>query len=279
MEHNYPRLRQTLCLALPALLAAQFLVWPLVGLVDPHAGIVATELTIIGFMALYIRRHRLPGEDLLLLNATPLLTLLIALPTAASASLVIAEFDLYVSGIFATFDLSPPLSFQRNLIELQVAQTPLELIKIMIAVALVPAVCEELFFRGFVFTGSYVHYGPRIALTFSALLFATAHFNSWQLPALFLFGLFLAVLTYSTHSIYPAMLAHLVNNTLSVVGINLRTYFGNETLASTAHLPLPVLIIAALTLAGGLFLITHCPQIMPLPPHKHPLRALKAPFT
>ncbi len=265
MEQTYPRLGQILRLALPALLVAQFLVWPLVGLLSPYVGIVATELTLIVFVALYIRRHRLLGEDLLLLNATPLLTLLIVLPTAVGASLVIAEFDLYVSGIFATFGLSPPLSFQRNLLELQVAQSPFELVGIMLAVALAPAICEELFFRGFVFTGSYAHYGPRVALVFSAFLFAAVHFNPWQLPALFLFGLFLAVLTYATHSIYPAMLAHLVNNALSVVGINMRAHFGNEALASTAHLPLPVLFIAILTLAGGLFLIARRPRIMPLP--------------
>ena len=56
---------------LPALLIAQFIVWPITGLVSPHLGIAATELTLLWFAALYIKRNRLVSEDLLLLNATP----------------------------------------------------------------------------------------------------------------------------------------------------------------------------------------------------------------
>jgi len=265
MEHAYPRLGQILRVALPALLVAQFLVWPLTGLLDPHLGIVATELLIVWFMALFIRRNRFEAENLLLFNATAPSTLLIVFPTAIGASLLVAEFDLYVSALLQLLDLGAPLSLQRNLIEIQIVRDYIDLPKILLAVVFIPGICEELFFRGFVLTGFYFHSGPKTALFSSALLFAVAHFNPWQLPALFLFGLFLAALAYWTHSIYPPIIAHITNNLLSVVGINLRTNFGFEALASNDHLSPLLVVLAAFVLLGGLYLISRRPRIIPLP--------------
>ncbi|MGY8822758.1 MAG: CPBP family glutamic-type intramembrane protease [Candidatus Latescibacterota bacterium] len=265
MEYAYPRLGQILRVALPALFVAQFIVWPMTGFLNPHLGIVATELVIIWFMAFYIRRSRFEAENLLLFNATPLPTLLIVFPTAIGASLLVAEFDLYTSALLRLFDLGAPLSLQRNLLEIQIVRDYSELPKVLFAVVFLPGICEELFFRGFVFTGLYFHYGPKTALFFSALLFAAAHFNPWQLPALFIFGLFLAALAYWTHSIYPPILAHIVNNMLSVLGINLRTNFGFDALASNDHLSTPLLALATLVSLGGLYLISRRPRIVPLP--------------
>ena len=98
----------------------------------------------------------------------------------------------------------------------------------------------------------------------SALLFAISHFNPWQLLPLFLFGLFLGALVYWTHSIYPAMLAHAVNNLASITGVNLRTYLGLDGLGPSQHLPMPLALLAGLVLLGGLLLLSRQPAIMPL---------------
>jgi len=260
----YPTPAQLLRVSLPALLMAHFLVWPLIGLRSAHAGLIAAELVIIWFMALFIRRRRLAPENLLLLNAAPLGSLAIAAATAFFASLVIAEFDLLWGLGLAFFDLAPPLSLQRGLLEVQIARTPLEMILGFLALALFPGVCEELFFRGFVFTGLYAHRGPTTALLGSALLFALAHFNPWQLPALLLFGLFLGLLVYWTHSIYPAILAHFINNLLSFAGVNLRAYFGLELFTPFQPLPLPFTLAAVLLLIAGLLLLRRQPVVVEL---------------
>ena len=267
---QYPKLGQILRLALPALLLAQFLIWPLVGLHSPRAGLIAAELVIIWLMVFFIRRRHLVFEDILLLNATPVATLIIVAATAVGASLTIAEFDLLWARLLAELDLELPLSIQRSLLEIQVVDSLPELLLGLLAVALAPALCEELFFRGFAFTGLYVHYGPRMAVAGTALLFALAHFNPWQLPTLLLFGLFLGLLVYCTHSIYPAILAHLINNLISFAGVNLRAHWGLEELAPFRHLPLPVTSIALLILIGGLFLLRRQPTIIPLPPRQLP---------
>ena len=105
-----------------------------------------------------------------------------------------------------------PLSLQKNLLEIEILRGLAEVPKGLVTLVLAPVLCQEPLFRGLVLTSFYAHYGPRWALGGSALLFAISHFNPWQLIPLFLFGLFLGALVYWTHSIYPPMLAHAVNN-------------------------------------------------------------------
>ena len=264
MHAHYPRFSQILRVTLPVLLLAHFVVWPIVGLLSLHAGIIAAECTLLWLVALYIRRRRLIAEDLLLLNATPAATLLLTIPVTICCSLVIAELDLYLAYLLGLMDLSMPLSFEKNLLEIQIIRELAEVPRGLVTLVLAPVFCEEPLFRGLVFTSLYAHYGPRWALGGSALLFAISHFNPWQLLPLFLFGLFLGALVYWTHSIYPAMLAHAVNNLASITGVNLHTHLGIDGLGPSQHLPMPLALLAGLVLLGGLVLLSRQPAIMPL---------------
>ena len=260
----YPRPRQVLRVVLLAMLLAQFLVWPLIGPYAPRAGLVAAELALVWTLALFIRRRRLVSEDLLLLNATPVATLIFAAIGAAGASLLVAEFDLLCAQTAEKIGLSPPLLLYRNLLEIQVIRTLSELPSGLVSVVLVPASCEEIFFRGFVFTGLYASYGSWPAISGSAFLFAFVHLDPWHFPALFLFGIFLGLLVYWTHSLYPAVLAHLINNLFSFAGVNLRAHWGWGELAAFQHLPPLAICSALLVLLFALWQIRRRPAIMPL---------------
>ena len=128
---------------------------------------------------------------------------------------------------------------------------------------LVPALCEEPFFRGFVLTGLYAHYGARWALGGSALLFAASRLNPWQFLPLLLFGLFLGSLIHWTHSIYPAILAHALNNLVSMAGVNLQTHRGLDSIGPNQHLPIPLALVAALILLIGLLLLSRQTPVIP----------------
>ena len=166
--------------------------------------------------------------------------------------------------LLARLEWSMPLSSQKNLLEIQLIGSYAEALSGLAALVLVPALCEELFFRGFVFTGLYAHYGPRWALLGSSVLFAVSHFNPWQFLPLLAFGLFLSTLVHWTHSIYPAVLAHAINNLASVASINLRTYWGLEDFDPSQHKPLYLVSLALLALLVGLFLLRRQPAVMPL---------------
>jgi sodium transport system permease protein len=86
--------------------------------------------------------------------------------------------------------------------------------------AAVPAVCEELAFRGFILTGLEHGHRTRSAILLSALMFGFLHVLLSLFQQLFnatLLGLVLGLLAVRSRSIVPGMLFHFLNNALGVV--------------------------------------------------------------
>ena len=99
---------------------------------------------------------------------------------------------------------------------------------LFLAVALVPALLEELFFRsGILGTAESAGTGPAIVLT--AVCFALVHGSVQSLPGTLAAGLVYGWLCYSLQSVWAAVVAHLLNNTLSLLmayGANLSAELG-----------------------------------------------------
>ncbi len=76
---------------------------------------------------------------------------------------------------------------------------------------------EELFYRGLLLRGLLRVARPALAAGVSALLFAAAHVQALQFPALAGFGLVLAVLTLRSGRLGPALAAHVAFNATALV--------------------------------------------------------------
>ena len=81
----------------------------------------------------------------------------------------------------------------------------------LLALVIVPPVVEELFFRGAVF-GVYEKFGTGIGIFLSALAFAMLHGHFQNFFGPFIAGLLFAYIAYVFNSIWPAIFAHLINN-------------------------------------------------------------------
>lgn len=92
----------------------------------------------------------------------------------------------------------------------------LEHLVYIISVSVVPAVTEELVYRGCIM-GRLRKYGDGFALFTSALLFGIMHGNFTQAPFAFVVGLAVGWSVIYTNSIFPAMLIHGLNNLFSVI--------------------------------------------------------------
>ena len=92
----------------------------------------------------------------------------------------------------------------------------IEHITYIIAVSVVPAVTEELVYRGCVM-GRLRKYGDGFALITSAILFGIMHGNFTQAPFAFVVGLAAGWAVIYTNSIFPAMIIHWLNNFMSVI--------------------------------------------------------------
>jgi sodium transport system permease protein len=82
----------------------------------------------------------------------------------------------------------------------------------LLVFGLMPAVFEELAFRGFILSGLRRRLGPGSAILVSSCLFALYHMNVFQVLPAFLLGLVLALLAVWSGSVLPGMLFHCLYN-------------------------------------------------------------------
>lgn len=98
-----------------------------------------------------------------------------------------------------------------------------ELLVQFLALCVMPAIAEELLFRG-AFQGLMRPCGSAAAIFAPALLFGVLHLDLAQGLTAFACGMFLGWLAERSGSILPGMLLHLVNNALAFLTIYLRYY-------------------------------------------------------
>ncbi len=100
----------------------------------------------------------------------------------------------------------------------------------LLVMAVLPGVCEELFFRGFLLWGFRGRCSDRAAVLWVGVLFGIFHFDPYRLLSVTLLGMFFGYLVVQTRSIIPAMLAHSVNNSIAVTASYfLMEYQGGES--------------------------------------------------
>lgn len=88
---------------------------------------------------------------------------------------------------------------------------------LILAYAVLPAVCEEFVYRGIV-CYEYERGGVVRAVIFSSLFFGFLHFNLINLPVYIFAGAILALTLYSTRSLFGAMIVHFLYNLFGLFG-------------------------------------------------------------
>ena len=96
---------------------------------------------------------------------------------------------------------------------------PITVYLLLFASVVLAPICEEVFFRSFVFMGFTRAMPLGWAMIFSSLIFAVAHGDIGSFIVLFFIGLALAFLRWHTGSVFPGMLLHLLNNTVASLSI------------------------------------------------------------
>ena len=92
-----------------------------------------------------------------------------------------------------------------------------ESILVFITIALTPAICEELVFRGFLQSSLNLNFSPKLAFILTGILFGLFHFNPLNAIPLVIIGIYFSYLVYLTDSIVASMIAHLTNNTVMML--------------------------------------------------------------
>ena len=88
---------------------------------------------------------------------------------------------------------------------------------IILIVAIVPALCEETMFRGFIQRSFEFKMKPFWAALITAIFFGLYHFNPYDLIPLIALGFFFGFASYTSNSILVPMFLHFLNNFAAVM--------------------------------------------------------------
>ncbi|TWT42175.1 ABC-2 family transporter protein [Phycisphaerae bacterium RAS1] len=89
---------------------------------------------------------------------------------------------------------------------------------LLLVLAVIPGICEELFFRGYVMSGLRSTFTPVAAVLLAAAAFGFSHYLAQRLALTFMLGAVLGLLAMRFRSIWPAMIAHVLHNGLTLAG-------------------------------------------------------------
>jgi sodium transport system permease protein len=202
-------------------------------------------------MALLLTTRPLAG---LALRRPPWLSLPLAALLAIALLPVLAELTLLIltqfPGLRNLLELNHPLT--RELAAIARGESAVG-VQLFVVLGVLPALCEELAFRGFILTGLRQSFRPWSAILLSSFLFALYQMNVFQFIPHFLFGIVLAVLVVRTGSIWPAIVFHLVYNAVLMGPALLPGVFGG--LESVSVWIRPVAVFTGLLVALGIFLL------------------------
>lgn len=104
---------------------------------------------------------------------------------------------------------------------LDVARTPSLLVASLAVMALLAPLVEEAVFRGLLYGWVAGRWGTTIAWLASSILFAAAHVEPTHALLVLPLGLWFGWLRRRTDSLWPSLVAHMVNNSLAVVAATL----------------------------------------------------------
>lgn len=144
--------------------------------------------------------------------------------------------------------------------------TQIGYLKILLVMAILPAVSEELFFRGiFLRFAKKRSPGMVVPVAISAMAFALAHATPYSFLAIFFAGVLLAVIYYLTGSLWCSVLAHMFYNGFQVS----LSYFGKDnaylkSMVDSNVVPIPIVLIGAAISAASFYLLWK--SRTPLPP-------------
>ena len=175
------------------------------------AGELITYLACFGLGVLMLKRDGTPLTEVLpyhvgLKPGTALLIVALTF-TLAPLSCALSELGARFGGDMI------------ELVEQYMDRSGVSFVETLFMAALLPAVFEEMYFRGFFYAGFRRARGARCAVLMTSVLFGFFHMNLQQIAYASVLGVFIALLRELTGSMWAGMLIHFVNNAWSCVEV------------------------------------------------------------
>lgn len=127
----------------------------------------------------------------------------------------------------------------------------------LLVFAVIPAFCEEFFFRGILQQQFSRTMSPHLAIALSATIFSFIHFQFYGFFGRLLLGMILGYFLYASGSLWPSIFAHFVFNAFSIVLTYLAATNGTldpEIVSNEYEFPLSLVLFSFLSVGVLMFL-------------------------
>ncbi len=216
-------------------------------------GLLASQWLLLALPALVlVRIGRFDWRETLALRPAP------PLAFAAGALIILGglPFGWFLAWV-QTFFLSVPSELLAGMQTLLTGTDALRLTWLLLIVAITPALCEELVFRGVLLQGFQRKITPLKAVLASSFVFGLFHLSFETairfLPTMFL-GALLAIVVVRTRSVLTSMMMHFINNAMAVLLVSIPA-MQTLVLSESGNPKWALLPVGAILLTAGFMLL------------------------
>jgi membrane protease YdiL (CAAX protease family) len=135
------------------------------------------------------------------------------------------------------------------------ADSPVELLAVILVVAVVPSIVEELLFRGLIQKIFERMMSPVVSAVMAGTIFGLYHLNPFEIVPLIGLGVFFGLLRYRSQSLLLPMSAHFFNNLIAVLAFYYGLQDENLLAAAQTAVNIPAMVFE-LVLFAALFLLS-----------------------
>jgi membrane protease YdiL (CAAX protease family) len=217
-------------------------------------------LLVLGPALLLVRFATLSPRPFLRLNTPDVRTILVSLVGIFSLQEMLQIYLVFQAKIPFPEELQKIIRELSQLMEqllnlLVTAHSVTELLWVVVVLALVPALVEEILFRGLIQRCFEKGLGPVRAIVLTGILFGAFHLNPFNFVPLAALGIYLGFIAYRANSVWSSIAAHFFNNAMACVASYLHMDQDSVVVGDPEKLPLGVLL-GTFWFFGVVFLLT-----------------------
>jgi hypothetical protein len=180
--------------------------------------------------------------------------------TGISAVLIVAVFPTVTFlGWLNSFVPAPDfmVEMQESMMEMitKFLKSDNALIMGIIHIGFVPAICEEIMYRGYVQRSLEKSGGIWMAILVSGFIFGAYHLQITNILPLAFLGVILAYVTYISDSLIPAMVAHLINNGGQVIASSFYPEMLEQTITPETEMPWLLILLSIIVSSALIYLL------------------------
>lgn len=136
----------------------------------------------------------------------------ITILTAGAAFILITQLSILQERL-----IPAPSHYRERLQDVLLTFRGMSLLWSVALIAILPGICEELLFRGFILSGLSKRLHPGLSVVLTGFLFGLLHLDPYRFLLVSVLGILFGFMVLKTGSILTGMLAHMTNNSIILI--------------------------------------------------------------